>query len=138
MTRRIGYKALMAAALAGAMALSSGPALAQRHRDHGWQGGPPPGRGYDRGWDRGRGPDRGYRGGYGRRDNSGAVIGGALLGLGILGGALALQQQQVAPPPAYYDAPPPEYVAPGYGAPGYAPPGYAPEYAPPPGYYGYK
>jgi hypothetical protein len=129
MTRRIGYKPLMAAALAGAMALSAGPAMAQprdhrggggRGPEHGWQGG---GRGHG-GYDRG-GYNRGYQGGYGRRDNSGAVIGGALLGLGILGGALALQQSQVAPPPAYY-APPPDY---------YAPP---PAYAPPPGYYGYK
>jgi len=53
------------------------------------------------------------------------VIGGALLGLGILGGALALQHSQVAPPPPYYDP------GPGY----YGPP---PVYAPPPGYYGYK
>lgn len=124
MTRRIGYKSLMALALAGAMALSAGPAMAQR-RDNGWHGGG--GRGHDRGWDRGGGGggyNRGYQGGYGRRDNSGAVIGGALLGLGILGGALALQQSQVAPPPAYY-APPPSYDVP-------------PAYAPPPGYYGYK
>lgn len=122
MTRRIGYQPLLAAAMAGVMALSAGPALAQRHRDHGWHGGPPPGRAYDRG--HGRGYDRGYRGDYGRRDNTGAIIGGALLGLGVLGGALALQQSQVAPPPAYY-APPPSYAPP-------------PAYAPPPGYYGYK
>lgn len=121
MTQRIGFRPLLAAVLAGAMAVSAGPALAQRHRDHGWHGGPPPGRHYDRGWDRGRG---GYHGGYGRRDNTGAIVGGALLGLGLLGGALALQQSQVAPPPAYY-APPPAYVPP-------------PAYAPPPGYYGYK
>ena len=52
-------------------------------------------------------------------DNSGAVIGGVLLGLGVgalLGGAL------VAPPPVVY-APPPPYANP------YAPP--------PPIYYGY-
>lgn len=116
-----GYKPLMAAALAGVMALSVGPALAQRH-DRGWHGGPPPGRGYDRGPPRGY--DRGYDRGYHRRDNTGAIIGGALLGLGVLGGALALQQQQVAPPPAYY-APQPGYDAP-------------PGYAAPPGYYGYK
>jgi hypothetical protein len=118
MTRRIGYMPLMAAALAGVMALSAGPAEAQRHRDNGWHGGPPPGRHYDRGYRGG-----GYRGG---RDNTGAIVGGALLGLGLLGGALALQQSQVAPPPAYYAPPPPAYDA---------PPGY---YAPPPGYYGYK
>jgi hypothetical protein len=83
------------------------PALAQ-HQDHGrghaqssqWHGG------------------RSY-GGNGYNDNSGAVIGGVLLGLGVgalLGGAL------VAPPPVVY-APPPYYANP------YAPP--------PPVYYGY-
>jgi len=113
----------MAAALAGVMALSAGPAMAQ-HRDRGWHGD----RGHERGWDRGRGRgpgyDRGSHGGYGRRDNTGAIVGGALLGLGLLGGALALQQSQVAPPPAYY-APPPAYEPPA-------------DYGPPPGYYGYK
>ncbi|TCI00959.1 hypothetical protein EJV46_00435 [Roseococcus sp. SYP-B2431] len=129
MRRRIGYKPLMAAALAGLMALSAAPATAQprhgdRGHDRGWHGGGRGHGGYDRGPSR-RGYDRGYHrgGGYGRRDNSGAVIGGALLGLGILGGALALQQSQVAPPPAYYA--PPDYDPP-------------PAYAPPPGYYGYK
>ncbi|HTN11655.1 MAG TPA: hypothetical protein VL154_11880, partial [Acetobacteraceae bacterium] len=66
--------------------------------------------------------DRGWRGDH--RDNSGAIIGGALLGLGlgaVIGGALA-------PPPAYYAPPPPVYYAP-------PPPAY---YAPPPTvYYGY-
>jgi hypothetical protein len=60
-----------------------------------------------------------WSGGSGHRDNSGAVVGGVLLGLGVgalLGGAL------VAPPPVVYPPPPP-----------YANP-YAP---PPPVYYGY-
>lgn len=111
MKRTIRYRPLMAAALAGVMALSAEPALAQ-HRDRGWHDG------HDRGH-HGR-YDRGYR--HGGRDNTGAIIGGALLGLGVLGGAFALQQSMVAPPPAYYVPPP-----------GYAPPAYAP----PPGYYGY-
>ncbi|MBS7809645.1 hypothetical protein [Roseococcus pinisoli] len=120
MTRGSGCKPLLAVGLAAVMALSAGPAMAQHHRDHGRHGGPPPGRHYDRGYHGGGG----YYGGYGRSDNTGAIIGGALLGLGLLGGAYALQQSQVAPPPAYYEPPP-----------GYAPP---PSYAPPPGYYGYK
>jgi len=83
------------------------PAFAQ-HRDHG--------HGYpqSRQWHGGR-----SYGGGGYNDNSGAVIGGVLLGLGVgalLGGAL------VAPPPVVY-APPPRYANP------YAPP--------PPIYYGY-
>ncbi len=64
-------------------------------------------------------------GGYGYHDrggdNAGAVIGGALLGLGIgavIGGAIA-QSPVYAPPPVFY-APPPTYYAP-----------------PPPVYYGY-
>ena len=83
------------------------PAVAQ-HQDHG--------RGYaqSRQWHGGR-----SYGGNGYHDNSGAVIGGVLLGLGVgalLGGAL------VAPPPVVYPAPPP----------------YANPYAPPPPiYYGY-
>jgi len=60
---------------------------------------------------------------YGGHDgNAGAVIGGALLGLGVgavLGGALAAGPPVYTPPPVYY-APP---------APAYAPP--------PPVYYGY-
>jgi hypothetical protein len=58
-------------------------------------------------------------------NNTGAIVGGALLGLGlgaVIGSTLA------APPPAYYAPPPPVYYAP-------APPTY---YAPPPpAYYGY-
>jgi hypothetical protein len=78
-----------------------------------------------------------YRhGNWGHRghDNTGAIVAGALLGLGaaaVIGSALA------APPPAYAYAPPPVAYAPPPAY--YAPPGY---YAPPPAYaapapYGY-
>lgn len=53
----------------------------------------------------------GYHDGGG--DNTGAVVAGALLGLGIgavIGGAVA-QPPVYAPPPVYY-APPPTYYAP--------------------------
>ena len=83
------------------------PALAQ-HQDHGR------GYGQSRQWHGGR-----SYGGDGYHNDSGAVIGGVLLGLGVgalLGGVL------VAPPPVVY-APPPPYANP------YAPP--------PPVYYGY-
>lgn len=70
----------------------------------------------------------GYYRGYGYHDNSGAIVGGALLGLGLgalLGGAL------VAPPPVVY--PPPGYYHYNYGSPPY----YAYPYAaPPPVYFG--
>ena len=81
-----------------------------------------------------RGGYGGYRGGYGGGYGGygyghrgygyggGALLGGALLGLGI--GAL-VTRPYYAPPPVYY-APPPVYYAP--------PPVY---YAPPP-YYGYR
>ncbi len=79
-------------------------------------------------------------GGYGgyhhhyRGPGTGAIVGGALLGLGV--GALLAAPYIAAPPPVVY-APPPAYYAPppGYAyAPTYAPT-YAPSYAPPPGYY---
>lgn len=98
------FRTISAAAVIGAMALPAvasaqpyrpHPAYRYEHRDY-HHGGPP----------------------------VGAVVGGALLGLGVgavLGGVLA------PPPPAYY-APPPVYYAP-------PPPTY---YAPPPPvYYGY-
>ncbi len=75
-----------------------------------------------------RGGYGGYRGGYGHGYYRGggfagpAIVGGALLGLG-LGAALA--PRYYAPPPVYYAPPPP----PVYYAP---PPVY---YAPPPAYY---
>ena len=68
----------------------------------------------------------GYYRGYGYHDNSGAIVGGALLGFGLgalLGGAL------IAPPPVVY--PPPGYYYYNYGPPPY----YAYPYAPPPPVY---
>lgn len=67
-----------------------GPAYHHAPPPHGWQG-----HGYD-------------------RDNSGALVGGILLGLGIgalIGGALAPPPPVVyaPPPPGYYPAPPPVY-----------------------------
>lgn len=73
-----------------------------------------------------------YRGGYGPRyghyhrgPGPGAIIGGALLGIGagaLIAGALA------PPPPVYYAPPPPAYYPPppAYYAP--PPPAYAPAY----------
>jgi hypothetical protein len=104
MSRKIGYTSLVALAFAGTMALSAAPASAQHYRNGGGYGA----RGY-------------YGGGYYRGPSAGAVVGGTLLGLGILGGALAL----TAPPPPVY-APAPVYVP---------PPAYAPQ---PSYYYGYK
>jgi hypothetical protein len=104
MSRKIGCKPLVALALAGAVVLSAAPASAQ-HRHHGGGYG---GHGY-------------YGGHHHRGPGTGAIVGGTLLGLGLLGGALALSQ--TVPPPVY--APAPVYVPP-------------PAYAPPPGYYGYK
>jgi hypothetical protein len=73
------------------------PASAQNWHDHGGH------------YDRDRGHD--YHNG-----NSGAVVGGALLGLGVgalIGGALASSQPAYrAPPPVYYAPPPPGYYAP--------------------------
>jgi hypothetical protein len=99
------FSLLALAALLASMLATPAPAQHQNH-----------GRGYgqSRQWHGGR-----SYGGNGYNDNSGAVIGGVLLGLGVgalLGGAL------VAPPPVVYASPPP-----------YANP-YAP---PPPVYYGY-
>ena len=94
LTRSFSFAALLAVTLAA-------PALAQ-HSNHDGHG-----RAQSRQWQGGR-----SYGGNGYNDNSGAVIGGVLLGLGIgavLGGALA------APPPVVY-APPPSYANP------YAPP----------------
>lgn len=107
--RRSGIRAfagLLALPLAVGVSLTT-PAAAQH---------PPPdwrrhdGRGDHGHWD--RGPHD--------HDNTGAVVGGALLGLGVgalLGGALA------APPPVVYSAPPQAY--------------YPPPPPPPPVYYGY-
>jgi 4-amino-4-deoxy-L-arabinose transferase-like glycosyltransferase len=111
----------MAAVLGITLAM---PAVAQ-HQDRGGvhRGNPPSAQ-----W---HGDQRSYGGygGYGYHDNSGAIVGGALLGLGLgalLGGAL------VAPPPVVYAPPPvPYYYNNG------PPPYYAYPYAPPPPvYYG--
>jgi hypothetical protein len=73
------------------------PASAQNWHDHGGH------HDHDRGYDHHSG-------------NSGAVVGGALLGLGVgalIGGALASSQPAYrAPPPVYYAPPPPGYYAP--------------------------
>jgi hypothetical protein len=79
-------------ALAGALALPFGPALAQpyQHGGPGWHGRPPPPRYY-----------HGYRGGG---PGPGAVVGGVVAGLAV--GAL-IGAAVSAPPPVYYAAPPP-------------------------------
>ena len=61
----------------------------------------------------------------------GAIVGGALLGLGV--GTL-LARPYYAPPPVVYAPPPAYYAPPAYA---YAPPpyAYAPAYAPTPYYY---
>ncbi len=72
------------------------------------------------------GPDRYRHGDWhhdGGHDNTGAVVAGTLLGLGLgaaIGSMAAPPRAYYAPPPAYYGAPPPAYYAP-----------------PPPVYYGY-
>src|SRR3954469_7556275 len=70
-----------------------------------------------------RGPYGGYRPGYyhhrGYGPGPGAVVGGALLGLGV--GALLAAPYVAPPPPVVYAPPPPAYYAPPayYPAPGY-------------------
>jgi hypothetical protein len=114
--RRSGIKAfagLLALPLAVGVSLTT-PVAAQP---------PPPDWHKQGGWDHGHGdhgPPRGHDYGHHDHDNTGAVVGGTLLGLGVgalLGGALA------APPPVVYSAPPPAY--------------YPPPPPPPPVYYGY-
>ena len=99
--RFAGAFALAAALVATPLAADAGP---PRHMGGHYR---PESRG---GYDRGGG---GYHRGGG---NTGALIGGAILGLGIgalVGGAIA--QQGYAPPPgAYYPPPPP---GPAYGPP---------------------
>ena len=111
LSRHISLAAVLAAMLAT-------PAVAQ-NRDRG-------GGNYQRGYAQGH---RGQSyGGHGYHDNSGAIVGGALLGLGAgaaIGGAL------VAPPSVVY-APPPRYYYYNSG-----PPRYAYPYASPPVYYRY-
>jgi len=88
-------RSISALALAAILAIPlAGPAAAQHDRD--------------RGRPAYRHDDRGHGG------NGGAVVGGALLGLGVgalLGGVIAAPAY--APPPAvYYAPPPPAYYAP--------------------------
>jgi hypothetical protein len=104
-------------ALAATLAVTLATPVAAQHQDRGRHA--PPSQ-----WHGGN-----SYGGYRNRDDSGAIVGGALLGLGLgalLGGAL------VAPPPAAYASPPYYYYNNG------PPPYYAYPYAPPPPvYYGY-
>jgi hypothetical protein len=135
--RRFTMTAIRALALAATLAIPPAtPAAAQHGPDRGHYDRGHDDRGhYDRGhYDRGR-YDRGHddRGRYDRghddRDrghggNGGAVVGGALLGLGIgalIGGAIASAPPAYAAPPPVYYAPPPVYGGP----------------PPPPAYYGY-
>ena len=108
---------------ATALMASLSPSIAHAEWRHGGYGG------YG-----GYGGPRYYGGGYYHRGPGvGAIIGGALLGLGV-GAAILSAPSFYAPPPVVYAPPPPYYPSPGYGyAPGYAPP---PAYYPPPGYYG--
>ena len=94
--------------LAAAAIFAAGPAVAD-YRSHGANHAPPP-----RAWHGDR-----RDGGYHYHDNSGAIVGGALLGLGagaLLGGVLRPPPMVYAPRPyPYYNAQPPA---------GYAPPVY--------------
>jgi hypothetical protein len=98
-------------AIAGALAVPlTGAAVAQPHGPPGYDEHRPPEH---------RGPPPRDRGGYYREPDTGAIVGGALLGLAagaLVGGALA----PTPPPPVYYAAPPPSPPPPavyyGYGA----------------------
>ena len=108
---------LTMAGLAGLLAFGLAATVDAQHRDRGdvYRGDYAP-RGN---WHDGRGNWN-----HGGDRNSGAFVGGALLGLGagaLLGGALATPPPVVYAPRPYYYAPPPAYAYP------YAPP--------PPGYY---
>lgn len=109
MTRKRLAVALAAITLAAGVGVTASPAEAQwRRGGYGWHGG----YGYHRGY--------GYRG-----VGPGAIVGGALLGLGV--GAL-LAAPYAAAPPVVYAPPPPAYYPPAYYPPAYA-------YAPAPAYY---
>ncbi len=98
---RVAWVLTLTGAMLVPLAASAQPRHDERGRSearHYDQHGPPAGR-------------YGYHDGGG--DDTGAVIGGALLGLGIgavIGSAIA-QPPVYAPPPVYY-APPPTYYAP--------------------------
>jgi hypothetical protein len=107
-TRRLTMMRSITAFALAAILVAPLPASAQNYHDHG----PHYDHGHDH-YDHGHdhydhGPD--HHGG-----NTGAVVGGAILGLGVgalIGGALASSQPAYrAPPPVYY-APPPGYYAP--------------------------
>ncbi len=110
------------------LTLASAPAQAEWRGGHGYGYGGPRYYGY--------GGPRYY--GYHRGPGVGAVVGGALLGLGV--GSLLAAPAYAVPPPVIYAPPPPYYPAPAY-APAYAAPPayYPPPYYPPayysPGYY---
>jgi hypothetical protein len=118
-------RGLTAAAMAGAISLA---VLAPAPAEAAWHGGFGSGGWHGGGWHGGFGGYRGgwggWHGGWGYRGGwyPGAVVGGALLGLGV--GAALAAPYYYAPPPAYYPPPAPYYAPP----PGYAPP-------PPQGYY---
>ncbi len=74
---------------------------------------------------------RGYYGHYHRGYGPGAIVGGALLGLGV--GALLAAPYAAPPPPVYYAPPPVYYPPPAYvyaPRPAYYPPYYNPYYPP--------
>ena len=114
----------LAGALAAVVMVSAVPLLAPSPayaQPHDWHGGgyrpaPPRGGWHGGGWHGGGWHGGGWHGGGGYSNNTGAIVGGTLLGLGV-GAAIG---SLVAPPPVAY-APPPAYYPP----------------APPPVYYGY-
>jgi hypothetical protein len=114
--RSIGLtRSLIIAVLTGTLMVGvAAPAYAQ-HYNHGSGGGNHGGNAPSSHWHGGR-----SYGGNGYHNNSGAIVGGALLGFGlgaILGGVLVVPPPVVyAPPPGYYYRPPPYYVYP-YAAP---------------------
>jgi hypothetical protein len=106
--RLLGITGALAASvmLSAVPVLTAMPAYAQPndwhgHNDH--RPPPPPPRGGD--WHGG-----GYHGGGGYHNNTGAIVGGALLGLGVGAaiGAMAAPPVVYRPAPTYY-APPPVY-----------------------------
>lgn len=102
---------LLAAPVAAGLLAAPSMARADWHGWHVWRGG---------GW------HGGWHGGHWNYWGPGAVVAGALAGIGV--GALVAGA--VAPPPPVYYPPPPAYYAPPPGY--YAPPPAA--YAPPPAY----
>ncbi len=91
--------------------LPASPAFAQPNNWHGRNDHrpPPPARGNWHGGGAYGGHGGGGYGGGGYHNNTGAIVGGALVGLGVGAaiGALCAPPVVYAPPPAYYAAPPP-------------------------------